>query len=270
MSTNGKSSTTRPRKKSRKSKAGKTEPSVGKIVAGNGAPGQRTLAFDIGGTGLKASLLDEQGEIVTDRIRVDTPKPCPPAVLIEKLKEMIAQLPEFDRVSVGFPGVVRKGVTLSCKNLGSDEWCHFDLQSAVAEAVGKPTAVINDADMQGLGAIKGQGVELVLTLGTGLGSAFFEDGRIAPHIELAHIPFRKGQTYEEQLGNRALKKAGKKRWNQRLEKAIEHMRTLTNFDKLYLGGGNAANVTIDLGQDIEIVSNALGMSGGIWLWKKRD
>ncbi|HMV48329.1 MAG TPA: ROK family protein [Blastocatellia bacterium] len=244
--------------------------SINAIVAGNGLPGKKTLAFDIGGTGLKASLLDEQGEIVTDRIRVDTPKPCPPAVLIEKLKEMIAQLPEFDRVSVGFPGVVRKGVTISCKNLGSDEWCHFDLQSAVADATGKPTAVINDADMQGLGAIKGHGVELVLTLGTGLGSAFFEDGRIAPHIELAHIPFRKGQTYEEQLGNRALKKAGKKRWNQRLEKAIEHMRTLTNFDKLYLGGGNAANVTIDLGNDIEIVSNALGMSGGIWLWKKRD
>jgi polyphosphate glucokinase len=256
-----------------KAKGKKKEKAVSKksvVVAGNGAPGKKTLAFDIGGTGLKASLLDENGEIVTERIRMDTPQPCPPGVLIEKLKEMIAQLPEFDRVSVGLPGVVRKGKTLSCHNLGSDEWIRFDLQGAIAEATGKPVAVINDADMQGLGAIKGEGVELVLTLGTGLGSSFFEDGRIAPHIELAHIPFRKGQTYEEQLGNKALKKAGKKRWNERLEKAIEHMRTLTNFDKLYLGGGNAANVTIDLGDDIEIVSNALGMTGGIWLWRDRD
>lgn len=234
------------------------------------APGQKTLAFDIGGTGLKACLLDESGAMITSRVRVDTPQPCPPGVLVEKLKELTAQLPAFDRVSVGFPGVVRKGVTLSCKNLGSDEWIRFDLQGAIATATGKPTAVINDADMQGLGAIQGTGVELVITLGTGIGSSLFEDGRLGPHIELAHIPFRKGQTYEEQLGNRALKKVGKRAWNSRLRKAIEHFRTLTNFDKLYLGGGNAGNVTIKLGSDIEIVSNTLGMRGGIWLWKDRD
>lgn len=273
MSTAGKSSKKSPKKNSGKVKDKKKEEALSKqsqSVTGNGALGQKTLAFDIGGTGLKASLLDESGEIFTERVRVDTPKPCPPSVLIHTLKEMIAKLPDFDRVSVGFPGVVRKGKTLSCKNLGSDEWNHFDLQGAIAEATGKPVAVINDADMQGLGAIKGEGVELVITLGTGLGSSLFEDGRIAPHIELAHIPFRKGQTYEEQLGNKAFKKVGKKEWNERLEKAIVYLRTLTNFDKLYLGGGNAANVTIDLGSDIEIVSNALGMSGGIWLWKDRD
>lgn len=237
---------------------------------GNGAPGKKTLAFDIGGTGLKASLLDENGGMITKRVRVDTPQPCPPGVLIGKLRELIAQLPEFDRVSVGFPGVVRKGKTLSCKNLGSDEWNLFDLQGAIANATGKPVIVINDADMQGLGAIRGSGVELVITLGTGIGSSLFEDGRLGPHIELAHIPFRKGETYEQQLGNRALKKVGKRRWNARLEKAIEHFRTLTNFDKLYLGGGNASEVTLKLGPDIEVVCNTLGMLGGIWLWKDRD
>lgn len=232
--------------------------------------GVKTLAFDIGGSGLKACLLDDQGEMITERVRVETPKPCPPGILLEKLKELIAQLPEFDRVSVGFPGVVRKGVTLSCKNLGSDEWERFDLQSAIAKVTGKPTLVINDADMQGLGAIKGEGVELVITLGTGIGSALFEDGHLAPHIELAHIPFRKGQTYEEQLGNKAFKRVSKKEWNSRLEKAIEHFRTLTNFDKLYLGGGNAEEVSLTLGADIEIVCNTLGMRGGIWLWKDVD
>jgi len=231
------------------------------------AAGLKTLAFDIGGSGLKASVLDKNGEMVTERVRVDTPKPCPPALLLKKLKELTAQLPPFDRVSVGFPGPVRKGRTLSSANLGAGEWKGFDLRRAIAKQTGKPTIVINDADMQGLGAIKGAGVEMVITLGTGLGSALFEDGRLAPHIELAHIPFRKGQTYEEQLGNRALKKVGKPEWNKRLAKAVEVFRSLTNFDKLYIGGGNAESVSINLGPDVEIVSNTLGMRGGIWLWK---
>ena len=241
-----------------------------KTSGGNSGAGLKTLAFDIGGSGLKASLLDDRGEMVTERARVDTPKPCPPALLLEKLKELTALLPPFDRVSVGFPGPVRKGRTLSSANLESDEWNGFDLQRAIAKQTGKPAVVINDADMQGLGAIKGEGVEMVITLGTGLGSALFEDGRLAPHIELAHIPFRKGQTYEEQLGNRAFKKVGKSVWNKRLAKAVEIFRELTNFDKLYIGGGNAENVSIDLGPDVEIVSNILGMRGGIWLWKDSD
>jgi len=238
-----------------------------KKISGKKSARLLTLAFDIGGSGLKASVLDENGEMVTERARVDTPKPCPPALLLEKLKELAARLPPFDRVSVGFPGPVRKGRTLSSANLGTDEWNGFDLQRAIAKQTGKPTIVINDADMQGLGAIKGAGVEMVITLGTGVGSALFEDGRLAPHIELAHIPFRKGQTYEEQLGNRALKKVGKQEWNKRVAKAVEVFRALTHFDKLYIGGGNAENVSLDLGSDVEIVSNTMGMRGGIWLWK---
>jgi polyphosphate glucokinase len=212
-------------------------------------------------------VLDENGKMLTERVRVDTPKPCPPALLLKKLKELTAQLPPFDRVSAGFPGPVRKGRVISAANLESDEWNGFDLQRAIARQTGKPTIVINDADMQGLGAIKGKGVEMVITLGTGLGSSLFEDGRLAPHIELAHIPFRKGETYEEQLGNPALEKVGKRRWNRRLAKAVEVFRTMTNFDKLYIGGGNAANVSVNLGPDVEIVSNTMGMRGGIWLWK---
>jgi polyphosphate glucokinase len=256
------------KKKTAKKPAKKTSGKpVRKTSGKKSVEGLKTLAFDIGGSGLKASLLNERGEMITERARVDTPKPCPPAMLLEKLKELTAQLPPFDRVSVGFPGPVRKGRTLSSANLGSDEWTGFDLQRAISKQTGKPTIVINDADMQGLGAINGKGVEMVITLGTGLGSALFEDGRLAPHIELAHIPFRKGQTYEEQLGNRALKKAGRDEWNKRLARAVEVFRSLTNFDKLYIGGGNAANVIIDLGPDVEVVSNTLGLRGGIWLWK---
>jgi polyphosphate glucokinase len=255
----------KPRKKSKNNKARKKKTSSKKL-----AGELMTLAFDIGGSGLKATVLDEKGKMVTERVRVETPKPCPPALLLEKLKELTDQLPHFDRISVGFPGPVRKGKTLSSANLGSDEWSGFDLRRAIAKQTGKPTIVINDADMQGLGAIKGRGVEMVITLGTGLGSALFEDGRLAPHIELAHIPFRKGETYEEQLGNRALKRVGKQAWNKRLAKAIDVFRALTHFDKLYLGGGNAGNVSLDLGPDVEIVSNTMGLRGGIWLWKDGD
>src|SRR5262245_66373409 len=99
--------------------------------------------------------------------------------------------------------------------------------------------------MQGLGAIKGKGVEMVITLGTGLGSALFEDGRLAPHIELAHIPFRKGQTYEEQLGNRALKKVGKTAWNKRLARALEVSRARTHFERLYIGGGDRKSTRLN-------------------------
>lgn len=229
----------------------------------------KTLAFDIGGSGLKASLLNEKGEMITERVRIETPQPCPPPLLLENFKALIAQLPAFDRVSVGFPGVVRNGITLGCVNLGNEPWVRYPLQSALAKLTGKPVQVINDADMQGLGAIRGKGVELVITLGTGLGSSLFENGRLAPHIELAHIPFRKGQTYEQQLGNRAFKRVGPERWNRRLQKAIECFRALTFFDRLYLGGGNAEHVTFDLGNDIEIVSNSNGLKGGIWLWKER-
>lgn len=230
-------------------------------------PGIKTLAFDIGGSGLKASILDEQGEMLTARVRMDTPQPCPPRILLEKFKALTAQLPPYDRISVGFPGVVRHGRTLSGVNLDRLGWKGYDLQTALRKLSGKPVIVINDADMQGLGAIKGKGVELVLTLGTGLGSALFEDGRLAPHLELAHIPFRKGETYEEQLGNRAFREVGKRRWNKRVQMAIAYFRTLTNFDKLYLGGGNAANLSFKLTRDIEIVSNTYGIKGGIWVWK---
>jgi polyphosphate glucokinase len=231
--------------------------------------GLKTLSIDVGGSRLKATVLDETGKMIVDRVRTDTPKPCPPDVLLRALKRLVSGLPAFDRVAVGFPGVVRKGKILVAVNLGSEFWRGFDLDSALTKQFGKPTRVINDADMQGLAAIKGKGVELVITLGTGVGSGLFEDGRLAPHLEIGHIPFRNGETFEEQLGNPAFEEIGKRRWNRRLDRAIKYWRILTNFDKLYLGGGNAEFVSLKLDPDVEIVSNELGLIGGIWLWKER-
>ncbi|MES2569974.1 MAG: ROK family protein [Verrucomicrobiota bacterium] len=232
-------------------------------------PDPKTLAIDIGGTGLKAAVLDFEGEMVTERVRVETPHPCPPKLLVKMLAKLVAPLPPHERISVGFPGVVRRGKILSAHNLGEELWRGFDLDLALTEALGKPVRVLNDADIQGLGAIKGEGVEMVITLGTGLGSSLAEDGRLSTHLELAHHPFRKGETYEEQLGNAALEKAGKEKWNRRVEKAIESLRALTFFDRLYIGGGNAKAVNFSLPHDVSRVSNELGMRGGIWLWRER-
>ncbi|MGE0103187.1 MAG: ROK family protein [Blastocatellales bacterium] len=229
----------------------------------------RTLAIDIGGSRLKASILDEHGEMVTERVRVDTPKPCPPKAMLAALKKLVSQLPDFDRVSVGFPGVVHHGKILMAANLGTRYWKGFDLEKALARMLKKPVKVINDADMQGLAAIRGNGVEMVITLGTGVGCGLFEDGRLAPHLEIGHIPFRNDQTFEQQLGAKPLAEIGKARWNRRLKKAIGYWRILTSFEKLYLGGGNAQLVSFKLPPDVEIVPNVLGMKGGIWLWKER-
>lgn len=228
---------------------------------------EQTLAIDIGGTGLKAGVLDYEGDIVGEHVRVETPHPSPPNVLLEELVKLVEPLTGYSRVSVGFPGVVRKGKIITAHNLGQDEWYGFDLQQALERQLGKPVKVKNDADVQGLGAIRGEGIEMVITLGTGFGSALFDDGWISAHLELAHHPFRKGQTYEEQLGNGALHRVGKKKWNRRLERAIETIRHLTNFDTLFIGGGNAHKVELALPHDVELVSNDLGMRGGIWLWR---
>jgi polyphosphate glucokinase len=237
-------------------------------IAQQPAEAVATLAIDIGGTGLKATVLDENGEMIVERARVDTPKPCPPQVMLEALEALVRPLPSSSRVSVGFPGVVRKGIILTAHNLGQDAWAGFDLRTALAERLGKPVQVKNDADLQGLGAIHGVGIEMVITLGTGFGSALFDDGWNAPHLELAHHPFRKGQTYEEQLGAEALEQVGKRRWNRRVQKAIATLRAMVMFDRLYIGGGNSRKINFELPADVEIVSNDLGMRGGIWLWRK--
>lgn len=231
--------------------------------------GIKTLAIDIGGTGLKACVLDSEGAMLTERVRVATPPHCPPALMVETLSKLVAPLAGYARVSVGFPGVVRKGIVITAHNLGTESWKGFELEHTLTAKLKKPVRVLNDADMQGLGAIIGKGVEVVITLGTGLGSSIFEDGRLLTHLELAHHPFRKGQTYEEQLGNAALETAGKRKWIKRVNLAIEALRSLTTFDHLYIGGGNARHLADGLPSDVSTVSNDLGMRGGIWLWRER-
>src|SRR5215472_753086 len=228
----------------------------------------RTLAIDIGGTGIKAILLDESGSMLGERQRVPTPpKPVTPEDLVRAIDQVAAPLGTYERVSVGFPGYVRDGRVVTAPNLGTDALAGFDLQSVLTERLGKPVRVLNDADVQGFGAIKSRGLEMVLTLGTGAGTSIFRDGEIMPHLELAHHPVSGSKTYDEYIGNAARKKKGKKPWSKRVAKVIEILRVVVRFDHLYLGGGNAKDITFALPQDVTIVPNTDGLTGGIRLWR---
>jgi len=226
-----------------------------------------TLSIDIGGSGIKAMVLNTEGTSLTERNRVATPQPAKPEPIIEAIAEIAAKKGNFDRVSVGFPGVVRKGVIATAVNLDPD-WINFDLGTTLTEKLAKPVRVANDADIQGLGAISRQGVELVITLGTGFGSALFLDGKLVPNLELGHHCFRKDQTYEQQLGRATLDKIGKRKWNSRLEKAIALLEYAFNYDYLYIGGGNANKITFKLPANVKTVPNVSGILGGIALWQE--
>ena len=204
----------------------------------------RTLCIDIGGTGIKTLVVGTNGKALTERLRADTPRPATPKAVTRVILELAKQQGDFDRVSVGFPGVVRKGVVESAANL-HEGWIGVDVDRLLTKELGKPVRAANDADVQGLGAVKGEGVELVITLGTGFGSALFVDGRLVSNLELGHHAGWKDRTYEEELGNKALKKAGKKKWNKRVRRAIDRLAELFNYDRLYIGGGNAANIKFD-------------------------
>lgn len=230
------------------------------------AAGLKTLAIDIGGTGLKALILDIGGNPLSDRARVDTPQPATPDAVLTTLWTMIEPLGEFDRVSVGFPGVVVEGVISTAPNLGTKEWKDFDLAKAITEKTRRPARVLNDAGVQGYGVIEGRGVEMILTLGTGLGCALYSDGKYVPNLELAHHPFAKGKTYEQWVGKKALEKIGKKKWNTRVMEVIEQVLPIFNPRKLYLGGGNAKKLKIKLPENVVITENVAGLLGGIALW----
>lgn len=226
-----------------------------------------TLAVDIGGSGIKVMLLDARGNPLSERLRVPTPSPATPKKMLSELEKLRKQLSGFDRVSVGFPGVVKHGKVWSAANVDR-EWIGFPLQSTLQQHWKRPVHLANDAAVQGYGAISGKGVELTITLGTGMGSALFTDGHLCPGLELGHHPWHKeGKTYEDYLGRKGLKKLGKKRWNRMLEKAIDQTSRTFNWDHLYIGGGNAKEIDFTLPEHVTIISNEDGLFGGVALWR---
>src|SRR5450631_1337925 len=179
-------------------------------------PVLRVLGIDIGGSFLKAAVLDAHGRMLTDKLKLETPDPCPPQVMVRTLLKLVRPLPSYNHIAIGFPGVVRAGRVITAPHWGTKVWANFQLANTLARRLGgAPTRLINDAEMQGLAVIRGTGLELVLTLGTGAGTALFRDGAIMPHLELAHHPLHKSASYNEYIGDAALKKIGSKQWNKR-------------------------------------------------------
>lgn len=230
------------------------------------ASGPFTLAIDIGGTGIKMIVLDANGKPVNERARTLTPRPAVPEPVLEVIATMVKAQPAFDRVAVGFPGIVKRGVTLSAPNLDLEAWNNFPIQERIEAITGRPTRAINDADLQGYGVITGKGVELALTLGTGVGAGLYVDGRLVPNLELGHHPWKKEKTYEERLSDAELNEIGKKRWSNRVFEMIEQLAPIFNYDTLYLGGGNAEHIKGDLPANVKLFTNVEGMAGGVRIW----
>jgi polyphosphate glucokinase len=127
--------------------------------------------------------------------------------------------------------------------------------------------VANDADIQGLAVIEGRGLEMLITLGTGLGSAMYVDGRLVPNLELGHHPFRRGKTYEDLVSNAERKRIGKRRWNRRVRRVIAQIAPIFNYRRLYIGGGNARHlIGDDLPENVSVIDNVAGLLGGVKLW----
>lgn len=238
-----------------------------------------TLAIDVGGTGLKASVLDAKGRMVADRVRVDTTYPLAPDTFVDDVVALVRPLPSYERVSMGFPGVVRDGHIITAPHFVTKKgpgtavvpsllkaWTGFDAEGVLTERLSRPVRILNDADLQGMAVVSGKGLELVVTLGTGVGTALFSDGELAPHLELAHHPLKGEQTYNDRLGEAAYERIGAKRWRRRVVAALGTLSALTNYDRCYVGGGNSRHLVGHVDASVHIVDNVAGILGGIRLW----
>jgi polyphosphate glucokinase len=226
-----------------------------------------TLAVDIGGSSIKVAVLDCAGHLVAAQVRAPTPKEATPQAVLETIASLSVQLPSIQRISVGFPGVVKGGKVLTAPNLGTGHWAGFELMGALSQRFGVPARVLNDAAVQGLGVVEGHGLECVLTLGTGVGCALFRNHRLLLHLELGQHRARRGKTYDQYIGQAALAKKGTQRWNRRVRRAIDTVTSLTSCDVLYIGGGNARKIAFEVPSHVRIVSNTAGLTGGLRLWE---
>lgn len=226
----------------------------------------KILTIDIGGSHVKATILNREGRLQQDYEKVETPTKASPENLIAAIKTLIKNFPAYDKISVGFPGYIKDGSVKTAPNLGSAMWNNINLTKKLQDALGKPVKIVNDADLQGVGVVSKKGLEMMITLGTGFGTAFLLDGVLLPHIELGQHPFTKNKTYDEYVGEKAYKKAGKKAWNNRMKKVLTTLKTVFNYDRLYISGGNAEKLNFELDKNVKIVGNKDGIKGGARLW----
>ena len=230
----------------------------------------KILAIDIGGSHVKATVLSINGEFLQEYEKEVTPKPSSPEKLLAVIKGLAKKFPEFDKIAAGFPGYIKDGVVKTAPKLGTDLWKDYNLAKGLEQLLGKPTLVINDADLQGIALSSGKGFEIVITLGTGFGSALMRDGLLLPHLEMSQHPVTKSKNYNDYIGEAALQKIGKERWNKRMEKIIVILKTVFNYDHLYISGGNARLLSFKLDENITVDDNKGGIKGGAILWKQKS
>ena len=242
-----------------------------------------TLSIDCGGLSLKASVLDSAGTLHAQLLSIPTPYPLSPTRMIQAFEGMSKSLPRFDRITVGMPGMIRHGVVVNTPHYVNSKgprtrvepalqelWRGFDIQSAIADYFDKPTIVLNDAEVHGAGLVNGSGLEVVFTLGTGLGFSIFDGGKLAPHIELSHAPVRRSTSYDTWIGEHERRRLGDSFWSRRILLMVEGLRPVFYWDRLYIGGGNSRRIRSEvlqkLGDDVVIVSNTAGILGGVRAW----
>ncbi|MDQ2657170.1 MAG: ROK family protein [Bacteroidota bacterium] len=229
---------------------------------------EKILSIDIGGSRIKGTLLDMSGNMLMEYQRIATPKFAGPENVMQGILELTKKFEGYTKISVGFPGYVRGGIVYTAPNLGTNKWRKTPFSEQLSALLKKPVRVVNDADLQGLGVAVGKGLEMVITLGTGFGTALLMEGALLPHLEIGQHPFTRRKTYDQFIGNSALEEIGLEKWNKRLAKVLSVIKTVFNYDHLFISGGNSKKITIDLDKNITLVSNMDGIRGGAKLWLK--
>jgi polyphosphate glucokinase len=211
---------------------------------------------DVGGTHVKVFARDHRRPI-----KIPSGPRMTAKQMVRRVQEAVSDWP-YDVVSIAYPGAVLHGRPISePRNLGSG-WVGFNFR----RAFGHPVKVINDAAMQAWGSYKG-GRMLFLGLGTGLGTALVIDGLLEP-LELAHLPYRKGRTYEEYVGKSGLERLGKKKWRRRVADVVSRLKAALEVEDVVVGGGNA-KLLARLPRGVRRVDNANAFAGGIRLWREQ-
>lgn len=245
------------------------------------------LTVDCGGSFIKSGVVDAAGTMVGAELQLPTPYPLSVEKFVRTLADIAKKFPAVDRVSVGMPGMIRRGIVVHTPHYINEagpftqrseelkaEWTHCDIERRLEQELATPVKVVNDAELHGAGVINGTGFEVVFTLGTGLGSAMFSAGVLAPHLELSHASVRKGVWNDHWIGDAALGEIGVQKWNSRILELVESWRPVMLWDRLYIGGGNAQHLSAatvrKLGDTVTIVSNSVALFGGKRLWDLDD
>jgi polyphosphate glucokinase len=204
------------------------------------------LGIDVGGSGIKGALVDvSSGRLAGKRVRLETPQPAAPQPVIDAVAELVRHFRHQGPVGVGFPAIILNGRVMSAANI-ADEWIGYDGAEALRQQLGLPVTLLNDADAAGLAEMRfgagrdRQGVVLVLTLGTGIGSALFVNGHLVPNTELGHLYLsgrRRDAEYHAAVSARRRDQLSWRQWAGRLDKYLQHVEFIFSPHYIILGGG---------------------------------